>query len=343
MFFGRPCSLTASAPAPRGLKALSTGRRAVGLARRMPVKALRWAPLHHAPRLVTHESSRRNVRLGAADPKGIPATRLAPAQAKTAPPVADAAYKFLTLGVVLTAGAYAAHPKILELVTALREQFNLGALTGQDAWFLSFLSLVFSLLAGATFEFQYGRQQMIISSLYDEIFALEGLWNRAKVQLPEALDEVAANLREYIEDEIYMTDRNVSPFYEGSPLLGLSMLLGKCQKKGKDVEGLLNMVETLSDAQNKRAAASVKILPPMHWVILWALVFASLVSTLVFEPSAAGDVMNGQRTVFAMLAGLASSIVLIIQDLTKPVEGSYSLLGSIKQRMDYLAQELRSH
>ena len=31
-----------------------------------------------------------------------------------------------------------------------------GELTGQDAWFFSFLSLVFSLLAGATFEFQYG-------------------------------------------------------------------------------------------------------------------------------------------------------------------------------------------
>lgn len=256
-----------------------------------------------------------------------------------AAPTQDAVFKFTGLGAGITAAAYVFYPQLLDFASKLQQEFALGELTGQDAWFFSFVSLVFSLLAGATFEFQYGRQQLIMQALYDEIFALETLWRQAQIKAPDVVDEVAANLRTYICEEIYMTDKNRSPFYEESPILALSQIFTN-RNRGSN-SGLSDMLQTLIQAQNQREAATVRILPTMHWVVLWSLVLAVLLSTLAFETAATGDAIIAQRVAFSVFSGLASSIVLINQDLSKPIEGSYSIFGRIKQRLEYLVEDLR--
>lgn len=257
-----------------------------------------------------------------------------------AAPTRDAVFKFTGLGAGISAAAYVFYPQLLDFISKLQQEFALGELTGQDAWFFSFLSLVFSLLAGATFEFQYGRQQLIMQALYDEIFALETLWRQAQIKAPDVVDEVAMNLRTYICEEIYMTDKNRSPFYEESPILALSQIFTN-RKRGGSNSGLSDMLQTLIQAQNQREAATVRILPTMHWIVLWSLVLAVLLSTLAFETAATGEAIVAQRVAFSVFSGLASSIVLINQDLSKPIEGSYSIFGCIKQRLEYLVEDLR--
>ena len=76
-------------------------------------------------------------------------------------------------------------------------------------------------------------------------------------------------------------------------------------------------------------------------IVLWSLVIAVLVSTLAFEAPPTSEALTAQRVAFSVFSGLASSIVLINQDLSRPVEGSYSIFGSITQRLEYLSVDLR--
>ena len=78
------------------------------------------------------------------------------------------------------------------------------------------------------------------------------------------MDDAGLFCRKYIAEEIYMTDKNRSPFYTESPILTLSGIFAN--HKGADGGGLSNMLENLIQAQNQREAVSVRILPTMHWV-----------------------------------------------------------------------------
>lgn len=74
------------------------------------------------------------------------------------------------------------------------------------------------------------------------------------------------------------------------------------------------------------------------------LIFLALY--LLFEgPEAAssvGNLVTAQRLIFALLAGLGSSMILVVQDLSKPVEGTYSLFGPLEERLKYLTNDLQA-
>lgn len=170
------------------------------------------------------------------------------------------------------------------------------------------------------------------------------LWRRVGNQASEIANMVAPDIRRYINSELFSAEGGSSPFRPNSPLMGLAQSVTRCSKK-ETAKELQNDIDNLCIAHSKRAAASVKILPPMHWALLWSLVVVFLTLYLVFEgPEAVnsmGSMANGERLIFSLLAGLGSSLILVVQDLSKPVEGTYSLFGPLEERLKYLTNALQ--
>ncbi|CAD7698795.1 unnamed protein product [Ostreobium quekettii] len=252
--------------------------------------------------------------------------------------------KYVALAVSFTAAAYTFHPQLVAFSNDIQETYLTGDLLVSGSRLFSFLSLVFSILVGSTFKYQYGRQQACLSALYDEVLALEIFWRQIEDKAPGISQGVAQKMRAYINGELCATTGNNSPFRPDSPIIGIVALLSTLPKD--PASELRQGLNNLSVAHTKRAAAAVAVLPLMHWVMLWALVLTFLGSYLIFETPESvvpGDMVSSQRLIFALLSGLSSSIVLIVQDLSKPVEGTYSLVRPLGQRLKYLRDELLSH
>ncbi|GMH40907.1 hypothetical protein BSKO_08811 [Bryopsis sp. KO-2023] len=236
--------------------------------------------------------------------------------------------------------SFEAHPAMLETVHTIWT--NAGSSSVADARFFSFLSLVFSILLGGTFTFQYGRLRLIVRELFNEIYTLELFWYRCK-KLDIGLEKNLRHaVRRYIETEIFFTEDKMSPFQEGSPLLEMYDVVEAKLQNGLETAFIMKSLDSLGTAQSRRSGAATKVLPYIHWALLWAIVGVFVFTFLTFEPFTSIDsVSDARNVIFAILCGISSTLVLAVQDLSRPIEGMYSLRREVKGRLGYLKAELK--
>lgn len=245
----------------------------------------------------------------------------------------------VVLCLIVTLVSFEVHPVVLQAVHSIWE--DVGS-SSADARFFNFLSLVFSILLGGTFTFQYRRLTTIVREVFNEIYVLELFWYRCKQRKIGLEKELKRSVRRYIDFEILFTEDKASPFQQGSALVEMFDVIDAKSLSGLDMSEIKATLEKLGLAQSNRSGATTRVLPYVHWAMLWGIAATFVLAFLTFEPFTSIDEVSGPRNAsFAILCGMIFSLVLIVQDLSMPIQGIYSFRKEVKERLGYLRNELQ--
>lgn len=133
--------------------------------------------------------------------------------------------------------------------------------------------------------------------------------------------------RLYIEEEIYAPENQSPPLGEGFALAAIRSKARNYRRAGTDVGEILQASQRLAHAQSERQATACRLLPPVHWALLYTI-GALFVSTFILFETGGSFSNEGRHILFTVLCGLMS-FVLCVSTLTQlPWFASVSILSS---------------
>lgn len=240
--------------------------------------------------------------------------------------------------------AYAAFPVLRSVIIYIfqadpPEARVLQELT-YETQYLAAISLVTAILLGNTFGFAFDRQRQIIQEISNEVFALELLLQEAFLELPEPhlRWRVIKHVRRYVEHEIQA--RNIdSPFRVEGAIVGLFEALITLKQENKRISRMLSAVEMLAQANSRRGALAAALLPPLHWVLLASLCGMLLIAFILFDSDFPNNVAEN-RMIFTVLSATLVSILQVLQDISAPDDGLYSVRDAMENRLTYVRWQM---
>ncbi|KAL3142388.1 hypothetical protein ABBQ38_002723 [Trebouxia sp. C0009 RCD-2024] len=320
-----------------------------------PVRSVRLSPslaarLQPQPRLQHLFAGRQNQPL-AADPKGVirgrtptrttglhTPTKLGKRRQNSAWSPIRSAFslsKFFLITATATTTAWLAHPHLLNLAAHVLHLDFKDSVTAFQTSFFSFLSLVFAIYSGNTMAFLYDRQKEMVKHLFHECMSLEELLEESVNTLGPDARDILAQVRLYIEEEIYAPENQAPPLGEGFALAAIRSKARNYRRAGTDVGEILQASQRLAHAQSERQATACRLLPPVHWALLYTI-GALFVSTFILFETGGSFSNEGRHILFTVLCGLMSFVLCALRDLADPAEGVYNATALLDERLKYI-------
>ncbi|KAK9864900.1 hypothetical protein WJX84_009860 [Apatococcus fuscideae] len=275
-------------------------------------------------------------------PNRAPAERMAPHTAWTPLRSFKSLAKFAAITLTATGSAWFAHPHLLDIAAHVLHLDFKDSVTAFQTSFFSFLSLCFAIYSGNTMAFLYDRQKELVKNLYHECMALEELLEEAVHVLGPDARDILAQIQLYIEEEIYLPENQSPPLGEGFPLTAIRSKARNYRRAGTDVGEILQATQRLAHAQSERQATACRLLPPMHWALLYTI-GSLFVSTFILFETGGSFSNEGRHILFTVLCGLMSFVLCALRDLADPVEGVYNATALLETRLAYLNSVLEKH
>jgi hypothetical protein len=238
-----------------------------------------------------------------------------------------------------TSTAWYSHPHLLNLAAHVLHLDFKDSVTAFQTSFFSFLSLVFAIYSGNTMAFLYDRQKEMVKNLYNECMALEELLEEAVHTLGPDARDILAQIRLYIEEEIYAPENQAPPLGEGFALAAIRSKARNYRRAGTDVGEILSASQRLAHAQSERQATACRLLPPVHWALLYTI-GALFVSTFILFETGGSFSNEGRHILFTVLCGLMSFVLCALRDLADPAEGVYNATALLDTRLSYIISML---
>ncbi|KAL0031543.1 hypothetical protein WJX77_006192 [Trebouxia sp. C0004] len=243
--------------------------------------------------------------------------------------------KFFVITASATASAWYAHPHLLNLAAHVLHLDFKDSVTAFQTSFFSFLSLVFAIYSGNTMAFLYDRQKEMVKHLYHECMSLEELLEESVNTLGPDARDILAQVRLYIEEEIYAPENQSPPLGEGFALAAIRSKARNYRRAGTDVGEILQASQRLAHAQSERQATACRLLPPVHWALLYTI-GALFVSTFILFETGGSFSNEGRHILFTVLCGLMSFVLCALRDLADPAEGVYNATALLDERLKYI-------
>ena len=131
-----------------------------------------------------------------------------------------------------------------------------------------------------------------------------------------------------------------------------------CRRAGTDVGEILQASQRLAHAQSERQATACRLLPPVHWALLYTI-GSLFVSTFILFETGGSFSNEGRHILFTVLCGLMSfvlcvrflhnvclllisdedfliSVLQALRDLADPAEGVYNATALLEERLSYV-------
>lgn len=83
-----------------------------------------------------------------------------------------------------------------------------------------------------------------------------------------------------------------------------------CRRAGTDVGDILHASQALAHAQSERQATACRLLPPVHWALLYTI-GALFVSTFILFETGGSFSNEGRHILFTVLCGLMSFVLVV--------------------------------
>ncbi|KAK9835192.1 hypothetical protein WJX81_004896 [Elliptochloris bilobata] len=248
---------------------------------------------------------------------------------------------FLVTGSATTA-AYLCHPYLLNTAAHVLNLDFRDSVTAFQTSFFSFLSLVFAIFSGNTMAFLYDRQKEVVKNLYAECMALEELLEESVNTLGPDARDILAQIRLYIEQEIFVPENQSPPLGEGHALAAIRAKARNYRRAGTDVGEILQASQRLAHAQSERQATACRLLPPVHWALLYTVGSLFVATFILFETG--GSFSNeGRHILFTVLCGVMSFVIMLLRDLADPAEGIYNATSLLGERLSYITTMLNKY
>lgn len=116
--------------------------------------------------------------------------------------------------------------------------------------------------------------------------------------------------RLYIEEEIYAPENQAPPLGEGFALAAIRSKARNYRRAGTDVGEILQASQRLAHAQSERQATACRLLPPVHWALLYTI-GALFVSTFILFETGGSFSNEGRHILFTVLCGLMSFVLCV--------------------------------
>lgn len=116
--------------------------------------------------------------------------------------------------------------------------------------------------------------------------------------------------RLYIEEEIYAPENQAPPLGEGFALATIRSKARNYRRAGTDVGEILQASQRLAHAQSERQATACRLLPPVHWALLYTI-GALFVSTFILFETGGSFSNEGRHILFTVLCGLMSFVLCV--------------------------------
>ena len=87
-------------------------------------------------------------------------------------------------------------------------------------------------------------------------------------------------------------------------------ILSSCRRAGTDVGDILQASQRLAHAQSERQATACRLLPPVHWALLYTI-GALFVSTFILFETGGSFSNEGRHILFTVLCGLMSFVLVV--------------------------------
>ena len=114
----------------------------------------------------------------------------------------------------------------------------------------------------------------------------------------------------YIEEEIYAPENQAPPLGEGFALAAIRSKARNYRRAGTDVGEILQASQRLAHAQSERQATACRLLPPVHWALLYTI-GALFVSTFILFETGGSFSNEGRHILFTVLCGLMSFVLCV--------------------------------
>ena len=120
----------------------------------------------------------------------------------------------------------------------------------------------------------------------------------------------SAGCRLYIEEEIYHPENQAPPLGEGFALSAIRSKARNYRRAGTDVGEILQASQRLAHAQSERQATACRLLPPVHWALLYTI-GSLFVSTFILFETGGSFSNEGRHILFTVLCGLMSFVLCV--------------------------------
>lgn len=247
--------------------------------------------------------------------------------------------KFFFITGAATTTAWFSHPYLLNLAAHVLHLDFKDSVTAFQTSFFSFLSLVFAIYSGNTMAFLYERQKAMVQNLYAECMALEELLEESVNTLGPDARDILAQIRVYIDTEIYCPENQSPPLGDGYALSIIRSKARNYRRAGTDVGEILQASQRLAHAQSDRQATACRLLPPVHWALLYTI-GSLFVSTFILFETGGSFSNEGRHILFTVLCGLMSFVLVALRDLADPAEGVYNATALLETRLSYVKMML---
>lgn len=265
--------------------------------------------------------------------------RVAPNTAWSPMRSAQSLSKFFVITGFATTTAWFSHPYLLNLAAHVLHLDFKDSVTAFQTSFFSFLSLVFAIYSGNTMAFLYERQKAMVQNLYAECMALEELLEESVNTLGPDARDILAQIRVYIDTEIYSPENQSPPLGDGYALSIIRSKARNYRRAGTDVGEILQASQRLAHAQSERQATACRLLPPVHWALLYTI-GSLFVSTFILFETGGSFSNEGRHILFTVLCGLMSFVLVALRDLADPAEGVYNATALLETRLSYVKMML---
>ena len=122
--------------------------------------------------------------------------------------------------------------------------------------------------------------------------------------------EICVGCRLYIEEEIYHPENQAPPLGEGFALSAIRSKARNYRRAGTDVGEILQASQRLAHAQSDRQATATRLLPPVHWALLYTI-GSLFVSTFILFETGGSFSNEGRHILFTVLCGLMSFVLCV--------------------------------
>ena len=152
----------------------------------------------------------------------------------------------------------------------------------------------------------------VLISLLSPIVFLPGAIIHARIGVYAYLyyTKWLCKFRLYIEEEIYAPENQSPPLGEGFALAAIRSKARNYRRAGTDVGEILQASQRLAHAQSERQATACRLLPPVHWALLYTI-GALFVSTFILFETGGSFSNEGRHILFTVLCGLMSFVLCV--------------------------------
>lgn len=211
--------------------------------------------------------------------------------------------------------------------------------------FLGVIGILLSLLIGNTYSFCYNQQVMIFMAYFEEISVAKALLEqvalvcRGRPYYERVLDAV----QRYIDRDLKRVDLPPAVVLSSKPKDDpLENIMWMTSVGTPSV--VYDTVKWLRQARGARLGAVQRKLPPLHFVLLFALGFFELSAFPLLSAGASAtvgdDILNVEAAVFSLMAAAIMLTLAVVLQLWRPSGSVYSVDDALATMIKGLQDEL---